>query len=125
MVPLFRWGLGGRLGNGNQWMPWVHLIDVIRLIEFAISNDRVVGPLHATAPQPVTNREFTSALAKALRRVALLPAPRAALRMALGEFADALLASQRVVPTAAIEAGFEFQFPTLDVALRDLLGDNH
>jgi len=122
MLPLFRYGMASPLGNGRQWMSWIHVVDLVRLLVFAAEHDTVQGPLNATAPNPVTNREFTKKLAAALHRPAFLPpVPRFALHLALGQFADALLESQRVVPTAAEQAGFRFQHPELREALQHLL----
>jgi uncharacterized protein len=121
MLPLFRWGLGGRLGNGRQWFPWIHERDVVELIAWLLSNDQISGPVNAVAPGIVTNREFTRELAKQLKRPAFLPAPRFGLRLAIGEFADSLLASSRVVPKVASEGGYAFCFPNLPEALQDVV----
>jgi hypothetical protein len=99
LLPLFRFGLGGRLGSGRQFMSWIALDDAVRAVEFVLENDSLRGPINVTSPQPVTNREFTEALASVLRRPALLPAPAMLLRAALGEMADEmLLSSARVFP---------------------------
>jgi uncharacterized protein (TIGR01777 family) len=122
MLPLFRWGVASPLGSGRQWMPWIHQYDLISLLVFASEQDELRGAVNATAPNPVTNRDFTRQLAHVLHRPAFLPAvPRFALRASLGEFADVLLASQRVFPKAAEQAGFVFQYPELQAALTDLL----
>ena len=121
---LFRLGLGGRLGNGRQWMSWIHLDDLARLYLFAAENDSVAGPVNAGSPAPVRNREFTALLAAALHRPAILPAPAFALRWVLGEFADSLVASQRMHPAAAIRAGFAFHYPSLENALAEILGSS-
>jgi uncharacterized protein (TIGR01777 family) len=121
MLPLFRLGVGGRLGNGKQWMPWIHLDDIVGLLRFAAARDDVSGPLNAVAPEPVDNATFTRELGAALHRPALLPAPAFALRVALGEAAGVVLASQRVVPARAVQAGYRFAHPTLAGALADLL----
>ena len=120
LLPAFRMGVGGRLGDGRQWMPWIHLDDLAALFLFVLEN-RVAGPVNAVAPRPVTNAGFTRELAGALHRPALLPVPKMALRLLLGEMSEVLLASQRVVPQAAEAAGFRFQFPELSGALGDLL----
>jgi uncharacterized protein (TIGR01777 family) len=122
MVPPFRLGLGGRLADGRQWMPWVHVDDVVGLALHAASTPALRGPVNATAPAPVTNAEFTRALAAALRRPALLPVPRAALRVAFGDLAEVLLASQRAVPRAALDSGYAFAHAALGPALADALG---
>lgn len=121
MLPLFRKGLGGRLGNGHQWMPWVHLDDLVDQMLHAAQAESIRGPLNGVAPVPVTNREFTRTLAQLLRRPAFLPAPPLALKLGLGEFATALLASQRVVPRVACENDFAFRYPRLEGALRAIL----
>lgn len=120
IMPLFKLGLGGNLGNGRQWMPWIHVGDLARLFVFAAENDTISGPVNGSAPNPVTNREFTRALGRSVRRPTLFPAPAFALRLGLGEFSQVLLASQRVLPAAAQEAGFEFRYPTIDSALASL-----
>jgi uncharacterized protein (TIGR01777 family) len=122
MARLFRWGLGSPLGNGRQWMPWIHVDDLVQLLLFAARHKNIEGPVNAVSPQAVTNRDFTRELARALHRAALLPpVPGFALRTVLGEFAGALLASQKVSPDAALAAGFAFRFAGLDQALDDLL----
>jgi uncharacterized protein len=122
MLPLFRLGLGGRLGSGKQWMSWISLADSVAVILFALDTPALAGPVNLTAPQPVTNAEFTRALGKAVHRPAILPAPAFALRLALGAMAnEALLASARVVPARLANAGFQFTHPTLDAALSPAL----
>ena len=121
LLPLFRFGVGGRLGSGDQWMAWIHIQDAVNLILFALDFSAIRGPVNATAPQPVTNDEFTNRLAIALHRPAILPAPAFALRLALGEMSEMLLASQRVLPSVAKSAGFPFQYPDLHAALENLL----
>lgn len=122
MLLPFRLGLGGRLASGRQWMPWIHVEDEVGLLLHAARCPAIAGPLNAAAPEAVTNREFTRVLARVLRRPALFPAPALALRVMLGEFADVLLASQRVVPRVAQETGYTFQYPGLEGALREILG---
>jgi uncharacterized protein (TIGR01777 family) len=122
MVPPFRMGLGGRLGSGAQWMSWIHVEDLVDLIRFALVSEDVAGPLNAVAPNPVRNSEFAAILGKTLRRPAAVPTPAAALKLLFGQMAEeVLLASQRVLPQAAGQAGFSFRFPDLEPALRDLL----
>ena len=113
----FRFGLGGTLGNGRQWVPWIHADDVVALFVASLEDERFRGALNAVAPQPVRNRELTRALAAALRRPALLPVPAFGLRLALGDLAEELLGSRRVVPRLAREAGFVFSLPDLESAL--------
>jgi uncharacterized protein (TIGR01777 family) len=126
MLLPFRLGLGSPLGSGQQYMPWIHLEDLVRLFLFAAEQPELRGPVNGVAPHPVTNREFTRVLARVLRRSAFLPpVPALVLRLALGEFVEVLLASQRVRPAAALAAGFSFQYPELEAALRDLLTGAH
>jgi uncharacterized protein len=117
----FWFGAGGPVGSGSQYWPWIHRQDWIDLVRFAIANAEVVGPLNATAPQPVTNREFAKALGHALHRPSFMPAPGFALKLLLGEMADGLLLSgQRAVPAKAQQLGFKFAYETLDHALANL-----
>lgn len=125
LLPLFRWCAGGRLGSGRQWMPWIHLDDLTSMIGWVIGQPAIAGPVNAVAPEPVTNLGLTAALAEAVRRPAFLPVPGWFLRTVLGEFAASLLGSQRVIPVRAARAGFQFRFPTLPAALRDLVADRH
>jgi len=120
MLPLFRMGLGGTMGPGTQWWSWIHLDDPGGLARLALDREDVRGPLTATAPQPVAQREFAATLARVLHRPAFLPAPTLALRAALGEFAAELVSSRRVVPSAALAAGYAFQFPDLEACLVDV-----
>ncbi len=113
----FRLGLGGRLGDGRQWVPWVHVDDAVGLIRAALRDPAYRGPVNVVAPQPVRNAELTSALGRVLRRPTLLPVPSAALRLALGELSDELLGSRRVVPGVASERGFDFRYTELEAAL--------
>jgi hypothetical protein len=122
MLPLFRAGGGGPLGPGTQWWSWITLGDLVAAIERALADETLSGPVNAASPQPVTNREFTRALAAALHRPAVLPAPAFALRMALGSLADELLlASIRVEPAALLARGFRFAEPELAGALARVL----
>jgi len=122
MLLPFKLGLGGRLGDGRQWMPWVHLDDLVGLLRHGAAGSEIAGPMNAVSPAPVTNREFTKALATALGRPAIFPAPRAMLRLVFGEMALVLLASQRVLPRVALATGYQFRYPTLAEAFRALLG---
>jgi uncharacterized protein (TIGR01777 family) len=118
MLPIFRLGLGGKLGSGRQWMSWVTLEDVVRAVLFVLENEALSGPINVVTPEPVTNAEFTRSLARTLHRPALLPAPAFALRLALGRMADeALLASARVLPQKLQQTGFRFEHPQLEDAL--------
>ena len=121
-LPLFRLGLGGPLGSGRQWWPWVHLDDVVGLYRRALEDNGMRGPVNATAPAPVRQRDFAKAVGRVLGRPALLPAPSLAIRLVLGEFAAEVLDSRRVLPRAAEAAGHTFAYTDLDAALRDALG---
>lgn len=122
-LPIFRLGLGGRLGDGRQYTSWISLADEVGVIRRAIDDDRLVGPLDATAPSPVTNAELTRALGRALHRPAVLPVPRAALAVALGAemSRETVLASQRVLPARLAAVGHEFAHPDVDAALASAL----
>jgi len=120
MIPLFRFGIGGRLGSGKQWWSWITLHDVIRSITFALENP-IAGPINLTAPNPCTNQEFTAALARALHRPAVFPVPSIALKLAFGGFSIEMLGSKRVVPEALVNAGFVFDYPHIGAAITALV----
>ena len=120
MLPLFRLGLGGKMGNGKQWWSWITLHDLIRAIVFALENP-ISGAVNLTAPNPVTNQEFTSALARAMHRPAVFPAPALALKIALGGFSSEILGSKRVIPHVLQEAGFTWDYPHISDALAQLV----
>lgn len=123
MLPAFRMGVAGRFGNGKQYMSWIAIDDVIGAIQHVLGSDDLSGPVNLTAPEPVTNGEFTKTLARVLSRPAVLPVPGLALRIALGEMADEmLLASTRVVPARLLDRGFHFRYPALEGCLRHVLG---
>ena len=119
-LPLYRLGLGGRVGNGRQWWPWIHQADLVRMVLYVIEQP-IAGAVNATAPEPVRQAEFAATLGRVLGRPTLLPAPAWAVKLVLGEFAQELLSSRRVSSRRIVEAGFEFQFPTMEPALRDVL----
>lgn len=120
MLLPFKLGLGATLGSGDQYLPWIHVNDWTSLVMWSIDTDRASGAFNATAPTPVTNREFTRALARVLRRPAIFHAPAFALRTGLGEMADVLLTGQRALPACAEQFGFRFEHPSLEPALRSL-----
>jgi uncharacterized protein len=122
MLTPFRLGVGGRFGSGRQYMSWISLDDHLGAITHALGAEELAGPVNSTAPNPVRNRELVATLARVLRRPALVPAPGAALRLALGEFANELLSSARVIPRRLLEIGHDFRDPELEPALRRLLG---
>jgi uncharacterized protein (TIGR01777 family) len=120
MLPLFKFGLGGKLGNGKQWWSWITLHDQIRAMIFLLES-KITGPVNLTSPNPVTNQEFTAALARALHRPAIFPAPAFALRAALGGFSTEILGSKKVMPKVLTEAGFDFDYPHVSNALTALV----
>lgn len=121
MLTPFKLGAGGPLGNGRQWMPWIHVADMAGLYVHAAGVDSIRGPMNAVAPNPVRNSEFTKALGRALHRPAFMPAPYIGLRILFGEFAKVLFASQRVIPKVALDTGFRFAFPDIAAALTEIL----
>jgi uncharacterized protein (TIGR01777 family) len=120
MLPLFRFGLGGKLSNGKQWWSWITLHDQIRAIAFLLEN-KVSGPVNLTSPNPVTNSEFTAGLARAIHRPALFPVPAIALKIVLGGFSSEVLGSKKVMPQVLTEAGFNFDYPHISSALEKLV----
>ena len=122
LLPPFKLGMGGPIGNGRQWMPWVHIEDQIALIDFLMSRDDARGPYNACAPSPVRNRDFAKTLASVLHRPSFMPMPAVALRVLLGELSILLLGGQRARPDRLQEAGFTFRFTDLRAALENLLG---
>ncbi len=122
MLLPFRFFVGGRLGSGRQWFPWIHIADEVGAIRFLIENEAASGPFNLSAPIPLTNAEFSHRLGQQLRRPALMPTPESALRLLFGEMATALLDGQRAIPKRLLQLGFKFRFPEAGPALRDLLG---
>lgn len=122
-LPVSPWklGMGGRLGNGRQWMPWIHQADAVGLFYWAATQTDVQGAVNVTSPHPVTNAQFASALGRALHRPALFPLPAFLLRLIVGEFSDALLYSQRILPIVAEKHGYIFQYPDVEAALKAAL----
>jgi uncharacterized protein (TIGR01777 family) len=120
MLPIFRFGLGGKLSNGKQWWSWITLHDQIRAIAFLLEN-KISGPVNLTSPNPVTNSEFTAGLARAMHRPALFPVPAIALKIVLGGFSAEVLGSKKVMPQALTEAGFTFDYPHISSALEKLV----
>ena len=122
MLPFFRLGLGGPVAGGKQFVPWIHLDDVVSALLFCLDHSEATGPLNLTAPEPVTNAELSRALGRALHRPAILPVPGLALRTLYGEMAQIVTTGQRVVPARLQALGFEFGQPAIEPALRDVLG---
>jgi uncharacterized protein (TIGR01777 family) len=123
MLLPFKLGLGGKLGSGKQWMPWVHVDDVVGIMLHAATNEQVRGPINATAPGAATNAEFTKALGKALGRPAFFAVPAAVFKLMVGEFAQIVLSSQKIEPRVAIETGYRFAHPDVGPALQSLVGN--
>lgn len=123
MMRPFKFFAGGPLAGGKQYLSWVHRHDWAEMVRWIVETPSVSGPVNVTAPHPVTNAEFSRALGRAIHRPALAPAPRFALKIALGELADALLASQRALPKRAQAAGYHFRYPEIDIAFRGIFGD--
>ena len=123
MLTPFKLGVGGRLGDGKQYMPWIHREDMVRILIFLLENDELSGPFNASAPNPVTNAEFTRTLADQLNRPAVLPAPAIALKLAFGVMSRLLLTGAKMLPKRLQDAGFEFDYPTLEKALAEILAD--
>ena len=121
MLPAFKLGMGGPLGDGRQWMSWIHRTDFIAIIELLLNSPQLQGIFNATAPNPVTNAEFTRCLAKVLKRPAFLPVPAIVLKILLGEMAELLLGGQRVLPQRLQQENFSFKFTSLEQALNDVL----
>ncbi len=121
MIPVFRFFLGGPLGNGKQWMSWMHLKDLARAMDFLIENQELAGPFNFCAPNPVPQKFFAKALGRALGRPALVPAPAFMVRAVMGDLGRTLLASQRAHPGKLLENGFQFSYPDLDHALTEIV----
>ena len=122
MLPPFKLGLGGRLGSGDQFMPWVHRADVVRGLTWMLETETARGAYNMVSPNPATNRAFTETLADVLHRPAVFPAPAPALKLALGEMASLLLTGQQAIPERLKEEGFEFEYPDLKPALEESVG---
>ena len=118
--PLFRLGLGGRLGSGSQWMSCIEVEDLASIVMECLHNDAIKGPVNAVMPEPVTNREFTGSAARAARRPALFPAPAFALRLALGDLSHLMLDSQKVLPKRLVETGFSYRFASVTSAMEEV-----
>ena len=121
MIPAFKFFVGGPIGNGNQWFPWLHLTDLMSAIVFICEHPQVNGPLNFCAPNPVRNRELANTIGEVLGRPAIMPAPAFMIRTVLGEFANVLLGSQRTIPDKLLSHGFQFQYPDIRSALREII----
>jgi len=122
MLPPFKMALGGSIGSGNQWMSWIHMDDIVGMIRFAIDNESIKGAINGTAPNPVTNKQFSKTLGKVLKRPAIFPMPAFVVKLLFGQMGEELLlAGQRVVPKKISQAGYEFVYPQLEDALREVV----
>ncbi len=119
VIPLFRYGIGGRMGSGKQWLSWIHIDDLVRVYTLAATNETLSGPVNASAPQAVPNKVFARTLGKVMNRPSFIPAPAFALRIVLGEFASAVLSSAHVIPNKLNENSFTFAYPDIESALRN------
>jgi hypothetical protein len=122
MLPFFKAGIGGPVAGGRQYVPWVHVDDVVGATIFALENEQASGPVNVTAPEPVTNRELSKALGRVLRRPAFAPVPALAVKSLYGEMAEIVTTGQRAVPGRLTELGYTFRQPELERALRDATG---
>ena len=120
LLPPFKAGMGGKLGHGDQWMSWIHLDDLVGIVQHALAN-QTSGPVNGTSPNPVTNADFTKALGHAISRPALVPMPAFTLKFMFGEMSEVMLASQRVLPKAAEAAGYSFRYPAIESALANVV----
>jgi uncharacterized protein (TIGR01777 family) len=123
MLTPFRFFVGGPFGAGRQYLSWIHRLDWVEMVRWIVQTPAASGPINATAPHPVTSRQFAKALGRALRRPALLPVPPFALKLALGEFAGTILTGQRVIPARALALGYHFRYPEVDIAFRGIFGE--
>jgi uncharacterized protein (TIGR01777 family) len=121
MLTPFKLGLGGRTGSGRQWVSWIHHVDMVGILLLALESTKAKGPINATSPNPLPNREFAKALGRALHRPAFMPTPAFALRVMLGQVSQLVTTGQRVLPRRALFLGYTFRFPTIDAALADIL----
>ncbi|MCG1024725.1 TIGR01777 family oxidoreductase [Dehalobacter sp.] len=125
MVIPFKYYIGGPLGKGNQWLPWIYIQDLIRMFRFIIEHDEVTGPVNGTAPEPVRMKGFSKILGEVLKRPSWFPVPEFVLKIALGQMSEMLLHGQRAIPQKISDIGFEFEFPDLKSALEDALGNRN
>lgn len=121
MVPAFRLFMGGPMGSGRQWFPWIHIEDLVLAVNFILEHEDIKGPVNFCAPNPVTNRDFANAMGHVLRRPAIMPAPSFMIRLVMGEFGDLMLFSQRAMPEKLLSCGFTFNHPEVEGAIRDIV----
>ena len=122
MLPPFKMGLGGRIGHGYQWMPWIHLDDLVSIILYCINHDSLKGAINGTSPNPVINQVFTKTLGTALKRPTIFPMPEIVVKLLMGQMGEELLlAGKRVLPRKILDAGYDFQYKTLKHALKNIV----
>ena len=122
MLPPFKMGLGGKLGHGEQWMPWVHLDDLVGIIIYCINNDNLKGPVNGTSPNPVINQVFTKTLGLALKRPTIFPMPKVVIKLLMGQMGEELLlVGKKILPQKVLDAGYDFKYKTLDDALKNIV----
>jgi uncharacterized protein (TIGR01777 family) len=124
MLPFFKLGIGGPVAGGHQYVPWIHLDDVVGGLMHCLDHATASGPVNLTAPNPVTNAELSRALGRALGRPAVLPVPGAAVKLLYGEMAEMVTTGQRAIPAKLVELGYTFRHPEIEAALRDVLSDH-
>jgi uncharacterized protein (TIGR01777 family) len=121
MLLPYKFFMGGHLGSGKQWFPWIHIADLIRIYLYALDNPSVNGAINAVAPEQVNAKEFAKCIGRTIHRPSFFPVPLTVLKLAVGEAAESIVASQRVIPKKLLDAGFKFKFENVDEALKDLL----
>ncbi len=122
MIPAFKFFVGGSMGSGKQWFPWMHLVDLVAAVKFILENDQINGPVNFCSPRPIQYRDLAKTLGEVLRRPAVMPAPAFLIRLAMGEFGSVFLASQRIIPDKLLSHGFSFQYPDIKEAVRAVVG---
>jgi uncharacterized protein (TIGR01777 family) len=123
MIPAFKFFVGGSMGSGKQWFPWIHLVDLMAAVQFILENDQINGPVNFCAPNPIRYRDLAKTLGDALKRPAVMPAPAFLIRLVLGEFGNVFLASQRIIPHKLLSHGFSFRYPYINDAIRAVVGE--
>ena len=122
MIPAFKFFVGGSMGSGKQWFPWIHLVDLMAAVQFILENDQINGPVNFCAPNPIRYRDLAKTLGEALKRPAVMPAPAFLIRLIMGEFGNVFLASQRIIPHKLLSHGFSFRYPHINDAIRAVVG---
>ena len=120
-LPIYKLGLGGPIGSGRQWFPWIHIQDIVEIYIFAMENEKIQGPVNSCSPQHITNKEFSDTLAKVLHRPAFFKVPKWALKLIFNDLTDFIIASQKVYPKKLVDAGYKFSFPNIKKAIENIL----